>query len=74
MQVKACWSAAIAAGMGLIAWRGTPVRIGLAGAIPILLFTRPSRLEAFGAGFAYYSAASPVPAQGYASPPDTRYR
>jgi hypothetical protein len=44
--------------MGLIAWRGTPVRIGLAGAIPILLFTRPSRLEAFGAGFAYYAAAS----------------
>ena len=58
MQAKAYWSAAIAAGMGLIAWRGTPPLIGLAAAIPILLFTRPSRLEAFRAGFAYYAAAS----------------
>jgi Carbon-nitrogen hydrolase len=58
MQVKACWSAAIAAGIGLVAWRGNLLLIGLAGAIPTLLFTRPSRLEAFGAGFAYYAAAS----------------
>ena len=35
MQAKACWSVGIAAGMGLIAWRGTPPLIGLAAAYPL---------------------------------------
>ena len=47
-----------AAGIGFIAWRGTPALIAMTAIIPVLVFLQRSRFEAFSVSVAYYATAS----------------
>ena len=51
-------SAALAAGIGVIAWRGIPDLIVLSAIVPTIIFRQWTRRRAFIVGFAYYAAAS----------------
>jgi hypothetical protein len=51
-------SAALAAGIGVVAWRGIPELIVLSAIVPTIIFRQWTRRRAFIVGFAYYAAAS----------------
>jgi hypothetical protein len=51
-------STAVAAGIGVVAWRGIPELIVLSALVPTIIFRQWTRPRAFIVAFAYYAAAS----------------
>src|SRR5580658_9674545 len=51
-------STALAAGIGVVAWRGIPELIVLTAIVPTIIFRQWTRPRAFIVAFAYYAATS----------------